>query len=204
MAPTQTAPKSQQELLLVRGLPGTGKTQVAHTYAATHAHVEADSFFADYQGYLTINRQRIFHAQLWCQAWTLYFLERGHSVVVANTFVEQWTFVPYQAFAQYACVPLRVLELPMEPTRLHRNRQGGLQSWVAHLKKRWETSPIPSVSVVQPQESIHPRELSYQCQPGLCTEGTDAQALSYVHAYMQDVLDTNTQDWSRFYNTHGE
>lgn len=77
---------NHNKLILIRGLPGSGKSTFAKTLINENTiHLEADMFF-------TKNDQYIFDAKLlgnahrWCQNTTNYNLKIGNNVVVSNTF----------------------------------------------------------------------------------------------------------------------
>ncbi len=85
-------------LTLVRGLPGSGKS----TYAQNNAKdadvfvvsVEADQFHmidGEYQYNSNVGR----HAHQWCLSQTAYYLNKGISVYVANTFINAKEMFPY-------------------------------------------------------------------------------------------------------------
>jgi len=166
----------QPELLLIRGLPGSGKTELARTYWATHAHVEADLFFARTDGYLDITGSRFralyATAHLWCQAWARAFLRLGYSVVVANTFVERWSIESYCRVGVESGATLRVLELPDDRKESAKRLSGKLIMVSNFKRKRWEASPIPSQPVVRPVSEAPLVDIPYQCQAGLCMLGS--------------------------------
>ncbi|MCG8043799.1 MAG: ATP-binding protein [Candidatus Thiodiazotropha endolucinida] len=77
------------DLVLVIGLPGSGKSSVAGKLASEQGliHLEADQFFIDTEtGEYIFNQDRIEEAQQWCFAETKRLLDNGKRVVVANTF----------------------------------------------------------------------------------------------------------------------
>jgi predicted kinase len=87
------------KIILVRGLPGSGKSTYARRIAGLSGliHVEADMFFEARGGF---DPARLPEAHRWCQATTARCLAAGHSVVVANTFTQRWELAPYWAMAQ--------------------------------------------------------------------------------------------------------
>ena len=83
-------------LVLVRGLPGSGKSTIARTLAQIgYDHVEADMFF-ERDGTYVYDSARIKDAHAWCQQRTNDLLACGNPVVVANTFTQHWEMHLYK------------------------------------------------------------------------------------------------------------
>jgi predicted kinase len=82
----------QAELILVRGLPGSGKSTVAKKIGGRH--LEADMYFME-GGEYKFDANRIRDAHEWCQSETRRNLEIGNSVVVSNTFTTIKELRPY-------------------------------------------------------------------------------------------------------------
>lgn len=77
------------DLVLMIGLPGSGKTVIAKKLASEKGliHLEADQFFIDKEtGEYVFDHSSLDKAHQWCLAETKRLLEDGHRVVVANTF----------------------------------------------------------------------------------------------------------------------
>jgi len=73
------------KLILVRGIPGSGKSTVANELANINTIVcEADQFFMIDGEYKFIASQ-LRDAHKWCQAKAAFHLKRGYDVIVANT-----------------------------------------------------------------------------------------------------------------------
>lgn len=89
-------------LILLRGLPGAGKTTLAEALAAMSdgdAVVTcADDFFTNEAGY-KFEPDRIAEAHHYCQRMTREALTLGETAIVANTFTEQWEMEPYFGMA---------------------------------------------------------------------------------------------------------
>ena len=83
------------ELVLIRGLPGSGKTTLAHNRYAKYDHFEADMYFVIAAGEYKFNPKLIGQAHAWCQEQTYKSLAAGHNVVVTNTFTQLWELEPY-------------------------------------------------------------------------------------------------------------
>jgi len=90
----------KQRILIVRGLPGSGKSTFAeNTRLLNDVVVEADQFHM-------INGEYCYHGELasdahnWCQSQVPYFLNQGKSVFVANTFITNQSIIPYYEIAK--------------------------------------------------------------------------------------------------------
>lgn len=80
-------------LVLVRGLPGSGKSTIAKSIAINgYTHLETDMYWGpDYN----FDISKIKEAHQWCQDTTKYLLNKGGFVVVSNTFTTAWELLPY-------------------------------------------------------------------------------------------------------------
>jgi predicted kinase len=88
------------KLVLIRGLPGSGKTTFAKVLAGLgFVRCEADMFFEDGPVY-SFDRTRLTEAHAWCQEQVYKALATGFNVVVANTFTRQWEMRPYREMAE--------------------------------------------------------------------------------------------------------
>lgn len=165
--PMCVLPPRRPELVLVRGLPGVGKSQVARLYAATHAHIEADLFFAQSDGRIDrIVPHQFPEAHGWCQAWTGALLRRRYNVVVANTFITQASMAWYFREAAALGSAVRVLEV-QEGKEVRRS--GKLRMKVPYMRRDWEPCHIPVEVVARPVPDIQRVALvRYQCQAGVC------------------------------------
>jgi len=82
-------------LVLIRGLPGTGKTTLAQSYKAQgYEHFEADKFF-EVEGDYSFDPDKLDEAHAWCLKQTYDSLSCGAHVVVANVFASVEDIKPY-------------------------------------------------------------------------------------------------------------
>lgn len=90
------------KLLLVRGVPGSGKSTYAKQWAEENnaVHVEAYMYFVQPSGRYAFDPKQIGAAHDWCQLKAAKALEEGHNCVVSNTFVKRWELEPYFKMAK--------------------------------------------------------------------------------------------------------
>ena len=84
-------------LVLIRGLPGSGKSSLARMFVSydDYWHREADMYFEDSLGNYTYDGSKIGAAHEWCQEQTRLALTADHDVVVSNTFTRISEMQPY-------------------------------------------------------------------------------------------------------------
>lgn len=98
-------------LILVRGLPGSGKSTIAQQIAMyfENEHIETDMFWMQ-DGEYKFDIARIKEAHEWCQNKTRELLEIFDNVVVANTFTTKKELQPYFDIAkEFGIVPNVIL-----------------------------------------------------------------------------------------------
>jgi predicted kinase len=84
-------------LILVRGLPGAGKSTFATLLGG--AHIEADMFFIQ-DGEYKFDASKLKEAHEWCRAKTEDTMKHGYNIVVSNTFTMGWEMAPYFELAE--------------------------------------------------------------------------------------------------------
>ncbi|KJY83388.1 ATPase AAA [Vibrio galatheae] len=120
------------KLTLIRGLPGSGKSTLAQTIPAQH--YEADMYFINESGEYVYQANKIAQAHQWCKTKTEQALAQGHSVVVANTFVQRWEMVPYLKLAKRYSAQFEVIECHDNYGNVH----GVEAKTINSMKKRWQ------------------------------------------------------------------
>jgi predicted kinase len=143
----------QNDLILLRGIPGSGKTEFAKSLLVSSGPrptvlVEADQYFEAEttdsvnghkpKGVYRFDPNELHLAHEWCQSKTLQYLMRGDNVVVANTFSRQWEMQPYIDMAKEEGHRIFVLTVHGEHGSVH----GVPDSTIQNMKKRWENDPI--------------------------------------------------------------
>lgn len=125
-----------QELILIRGLPGSGKSTIARSLTL-YEHFEADTFFLDDEGEYRYDHSKIAEAHKWCQHQTLKALTEGKDVVVSNTFVRIWEMLPYKEMAKTLNVRLTIIEA----TGKWSNTHGVTPQVIERMRNNWEIIP---------------------------------------------------------------
>lgn len=112
-----------KNLILLRGLPGAGKSSFAKTMWSEYVVCEADDYFVE-NGEYKFNARDLPKAHNWCKFRVEVFMKDNQvnpqfypNIIVSNTFTQEWEFRDYYKLAeQYG---YRVYSLIVE------NRHGG-------------------------------------------------------------------------------
>jgi len=98
-------------LILIRGLPGSGKSTMAKSFSDDYVRLETDMFWYDVDGNYNFDISRIKEAHEWCQMETRkYFGVYGGDVIVSNTFTTKKELQPYFDLAkEFDIVPNVIL-----------------------------------------------------------------------------------------------
>ena len=98
-----------KQLILIRGLPGAGKTTLSDVFHCTN--VSADDFFYYGEEY-RFDPKKLAEAHKWCQDTTRVEFNNPYALVaVHNTFCELWEILPYKKIAEECGATLTVISL---------------------------------------------------------------------------------------------
>jgi hypothetical protein len=172
---------SQPSMVLIRGILGAGKSEVARTFALTHRHLEADDYFLTIDGWFFYRGREIVCAHEWCENMTRASLEMQESVVVSNTFCTNDELLTYLWIAEAFEAPVTLIDLlpstDFSDVRLPRGAERQSQRRQFY---RWEwcgldactfTVPFSSLELEPFEDTPRVPDLPYLCQPGTCEIG---------------------------------
>ena len=147
------------KLIIVRGIPGSGKTTFVENQRAgdnpeLSFHFEADMYF-EWINLLTGQKEYSFdqsqlgNAHAWCQEQTKRALTKGGKVYVSNTFTTLKELVPYLEMATELGAKIEIHEMSEIPVvegkrkNIHNVPQDVidkmLQRWLNELPSPWNT-----------------------------------------------------------------
>lgn len=135
------------ELILIRGMSGSGKSQLANKFIEYCSEqeamlYEADQFFLDESNNYNFDPTRLPQAHAWCLERAVEGMKKGQRVVVANTFTQLWMLKPYIQAAKELNVPVTVVSLydggKSNETLASRNVHGVPLHTIAQQRALWE------------------------------------------------------------------
>jgi len=127
------------KLLLIRGLPGYGKSTLARQRALGqgYVHLETDLFFTDGDGHYHFDPTLLPEAHKWCQDQTENSMKAGKNVVVSNTFSQFWEMQPYFKLAATYGYDATVITTTGDFKSTHNVPEHVIQQ----MRDRWEGFP---------------------------------------------------------------
>jgi len=127
-----------KQLMLIRGLPGSGKSTVAKLFDKA-LHFEADMYFLDADGNYQFDASKIKNAHNWCRDSVMDAMKEGHPiVVVSNTFTQEWEMEVYYLLAEE--LGYRVISMIVENRHEGKNIHGCPDDKIEQMKTRFEIS----------------------------------------------------------------
>lgn len=125
--------KVATKLVLIRGLPGSGKSTLGRSMAG-FVHVEADMYFDWCDGVYRFDPSKVKDAHAWCQNAARAALLTRRNVVVSNTFTRKWEMEPYLNMAKELGVEVEIIVAKGEYPNIH----GVPEETIARMRERWE------------------------------------------------------------------
>jgi ABC-type molybdenum transport system ATPase subunit/photorepair protein PhrA len=96
-----------KNLILLRGLPGAGKSTFAKTMWSEYVGCEADKFFVGEDGVYRFDATKLREAHQWCRNEVETFMSDNQAnahfysnIVVSNTFTQEWEMEEYYKLAE--------------------------------------------------------------------------------------------------------
>ena len=123
-------------LVLLRGLPGSGKSTAAKLFNKA-PHFEADMYFMDADGNYQFDVAKIKDAHNWCRHSTMDAMKKGYPiVVVSNTFTQEWEMEAYYLLAEE--LGYMVVSMIVENRHDGKNVHGVPEDKLEIMKNRFE------------------------------------------------------------------
>jgi hypothetical protein len=129
-----------QHLVIIRGLPGSGKNTKARQMLSQDA-ISADDYFM-HDGLYLFDPKKLGAAHAYCQKAVADALAEGEDVAVANTFTQRWEIEPYIKIARGADCVLGIVDLfdggLTDSELARRNLHGVPEAAIAAMRARYE------------------------------------------------------------------
>jgi hypothetical protein len=134
-------------LIIIRGLPGSGKSTFARQNFSSRPNFEADMFFINAKGKYNYDSRLVKYAHQWCQSCAARELsiDKNAIVVVSNTFTTLSEVLPYFEIAKDTGHGVQIYTALGEYKSIHNVPEEVIEAmakrWVATslLEKVWES-----------------------------------------------------------------
>lgn len=117
-------------LILIRGIPGSGKTTYAREHLPNHLLIEANQYFMVGDNYC-FDHAKLMQAHEWCLWKSVQAVKHNIPCVVANTFTRYWEMKEYLRLWPNATI--------LRCTGRFQNTHGIPPSTVATMEARFES-----------------------------------------------------------------
>jgi predicted kinase len=121
------------DLILIRGVPGSGKSTYAKKHFPNHRHLEADQFHMK-GGKYDWKPENVKKSHDWCQKETEAELDNDKKVVVSNTFTTLKEMTYYIELAKKMNKKIKVLRMTTQFKNVHNVPEEVLEK----MKKRFQ------------------------------------------------------------------
>jgi predicted kinase len=132
-------------LVLVRGIPGSGKSTFANLVWNNYAICEADKFFHDKEGNYNFDPSKLKQAHEWCQNEVETKMKDNQNnpqfypeIAVSNTFTQEWEMQAYFDLAKK--YDYRVFSIIVENRHGSTNVHGVTDDTLKKMKDRFHIS----------------------------------------------------------------
>ena len=122
------------KLVLIRGLPGSGKSTKAKTFEG-YVHLEADMYHVRGGGEYVFDPNSVKDGHSWCKKTATILMCNCVDVVVSNTFTQLWEMEPYLAFAKSVGADVEVIRMVGDYGNVHNVPDAIIEK----MKGRFET-----------------------------------------------------------------
>jgi predicted kinase len=131
-----------KKLILLRGLPGNGKSTFAKSLVnKDYCHKETDMYFVDGDGNYKFEPSKIKDAHAWCKEEVEFLMKYEHSpIVVSNTFTQEWEMNDYYKMAEE--LGYMVFSIIVENRHGGKNIHGVPDDKLEIMKNRFEVKLI--------------------------------------------------------------
>lgn len=130
------------ELILIRGLPGSGKSTKAKEIIINNRnldirHIEADMYFIDNGEYI-FDREKLKDAHDWCFSCATLYLVNDSNVIVSNTFTQYWEMELYINLANELKIDYTIIEMLGDFGNIH----GVPDDTLIRMKERYQPNAL--------------------------------------------------------------